>query len=480
MAIEPKIGKNITKQPSKPRLLLVILVIIVGMVVVIAVGLFLYYQQSVEQTDGALTPTPLTLDNACISQSVDTEHMDIFDSHVHIMTKVSTSQIISEMDRAGVSMSLLYPIDGNNDSDSLKAMSQYPGRFVTFVDTPDSPEPSTWFKQGQTFVKFAEAQLNTGKFYGIGETNLRYYGASGVTPPPDIYISPDSPLWFQLVDLSAKYHVPISFHFIPDDPVANTAFERMLGHNKDATVIWAHLGFNNMPLDRSKLNDFLLRYPNLYFDTAGIQNMQNPPPQINSNWALLANQSNGQGQLNEDWKQFFETWNSRILFGSDAGGGPNGLERWLNYASNTSNGATPDAIGHWRHLLSNLDYNSAQNILSGNARVLFLKEQQPAYDYSVSADSKCYPISVSSNSSISALTYNPSTHTITFTVASSNGTTGNAVITIPAKLIDRNITASVDGQSVKSQSTSNSTSTTISLEYTGGIRSITLSAVSTP
>jgi hypothetical protein len=500
------------------------LIIIVGSIVVIAGGFFWYYQQSTEQnkyapgtqvtqksssgetpstpseeanqnavpktsaqtntttdqvsaqTDIVPLPTQSTTNISCTSPA-DTRYMDIFDSHVHIMTQVSTSQIISEMDKAGVSVSLLYPIDGNDDSSSLEAISKYPGRFITFVDTPDSPQPSTWLTQGQTFLTFAEAQLKTGKFYGIGETNLRYYSGE-ITPPPTVYVSPDTSLWLQLVDLSAKYHVPTSFHFVPDDPVANAAFEKMLSHNKDAILIWAHLGFNNMPLNSATLNDFLLRYPNLYFDTAGIQNMQNPLPQSNSNWARLADQSNS-GQLKEEWRKFFETWNSRILFGSDAGGGSNGLERWLNYTDNTSDGAPSDAVGHWRSLFSSLDDNAARNILNANARELFLKKQRPVYNYSVSSGGKCYSISVSSSSSVSALTFNSSTRTITFTVADSNGTTGNAVITIPTTLVGGKFTASVNGQSVKSQSTSNPTNTTISLEYTGSIKSITLSAPGT-
>jgi len=376
--------------------------------------------------------------------------------------------MISEMDKAGVSVSLLY----TDASSSLSSISQYPGRFITFVDTPDSPQPSTWLTQGQAFVTSAEEQLKTGKYYGIGEANLRYYSGPGVpVPPPNIYVPADTPVWLQLVDLSARYHVPISFHFVPDDPVANAAFERMLSHNKDAIPIWSHLGFNNMPLNSTALNDYLLRYPHLYFDTAGIQGMQKP----GSNWDhLMPN-----GKLSEEWKQFFETWNARILLASDAGGGQNGLERWLNYESNTSDGAPPNSIGHWKSLLSYLDYNSARNILSANSRELFLKEQRPPYDYSISSDGKCYSISVSSNSSVSGLAFDRDTRAVTFTVAGSIGTTGSATITIPTTLVRGNFTAQVDGQSVQIKEMSNAAYTTISLEYAGGIRAITLGATDT-
>jgi hypothetical protein len=203
--------------------------------------------------------------------------------------------------------------------------------------------------------------------------------------------------------------------------------------------------------------------------------MQNPLPQSNSNWALLADQSNN-GKLKEEWKQFFETWNARILFGSDAGGGSNGLERWLNYVNNTSDGAPRDAVGHWKSLLANLEYNSARNILSGNARALFLKEQKLPYNYSVTSDRNCYSISISSTSSVSALIFNQNTRTITFTVAGSSGTTGSVAITIPTKLVGGNFTASVDGQSVQIKEVSNSNDITINLEYAGGIRTVVITA----
>ena len=421
------------------------------------------------QTDAAL-PAPSTPNILCTSPT-DTKHMDIFDSHAHIGPKVSASQMISKMDKAGVSVTNIY----GEESRSLEAISTYPNRFITFVDPSDSPQPSTWLNQGQSFVKSAEAQLKTGKFYGIGEANLRYYSGK-LIPPPTIYVPADTPAWLQLVDLSAQYHVPISFHFVPDDTAANAAFERMLSHNKDAILIWAHLGFNNMPLNSAILSDFLLRYPHLYFDTAGIQNMQqDPAPQANSNWWMLTSQADN-GQLNEEWRQFFETWNSRILFGSDAGGGGNSMERWLNYADDSVKGAAPNAVGHWTRLLSNLDYNAARNILGSNSRALFLKEKIPPSDYVVSSGGKCYSISVSSDSSVSALTFNQSTRTITFTVAGSGGTTGNAIVTIPTTLVGGNFTASVDGQSVPIKEMSNSADTIITLEYAGGIRKVVLSA----
>lgn len=427
-------------------------------------------KQVTAPTDVVLPPAPSVPNISCISQYSTKKNIDIFDSHTHMSPTVDAPRMISEMDKAGVSMANLYA----DDSHALEAISQYPGRFITFVETPESTGPSNWLTRGQAFVTAAEAQLKTGKYHGIGETNLRLSDKNGNVATPDVYVVPDTPVWLQLVDLSARYHVPISFHFVPEDATANAAFERMLNHNKDATLIWAHLGFNSMALDSTVLNDYLLRYPHLYFDTAGIQNMQKPIPLDGSNWARLADQSDN-GKLKAEWKKFFETWNSRILFGTDAGGGGNSLERWLNYASNTAEGAPPDAIGHWRSLTSYLDYNSARNILSANARALFLKEQKPSYDYLISSDGECHHIFVSSTSSVSALTFNQSTKTIKFTIADSIGTTMSATITIPMTLVKGSFAAQVDGQSVPIKEKSSSTDTIINLEYAGGIKIVVLS-----
>lgn len=410
-------------------------------------------------------PSSTSTPSVSCAKPADTRQMDIFDSHAHIPPTITATQIISEMNKAGVSVTNIY-------SGTLETSSQNPGRFITFVDTPDSPRMSEWYKQGQTFFTSAETQLKTGKYYGIGEANLRYYSGD-IVPPPTAYVTPDTPLWLQLVDLSAKYSVPISFHFVPDDAVANAAFEKMLSHNKDATLLWAHLGFNNMTLNSATLSDYLLRYPHLYLDTAGIQNMQRALPLPNSNWAVLADQSNN-GRLKEEWRKFFETWNSRIMFGSDAGGGSNGLGRWLNYSDTISDDAPGDAVGHWRSLLSTTDQNVARNILSANSREMFLKEQKPQYDYSVSSGGACHSVSVISESSVSALTFNQETHVIAFTIADSTGTNGSASVNIPKSLITGDIKVYVDGKEQTKQSTSSATGTSIQFEFAGGIRSITI------
>jgi len=414
---------------------------------------------------GAFLSAP---DNSCAPLLTDTspDNLKLFDAHVHMTSDYTSAFVISEMDQARVGMALLYPDGKSDDQTSLDYMSQYPGRFSSFVAYKHTDDPH--------FIDYVKTQLNTGKFTGIGEINLRYYSGSSYTPPPTAYIVPDSPLILQLVDLSAAYDVPISFHFVPDDPDANAAFERMLNRNKNATFLWCHLGFNNMPLNADTLNGYLLRYPNLFFDTAGIQNMMSEPGELGSNWrGVLVNQSDG--HLNAQWKQLFETWNARILWGSDAGGG-NDPNRWFNYANNTVQNFPPDATGRWRGALANLDPNSARNIFNANARAVILKEARPAYNYSVASDGQCFPISIRSGSSVSALAFDRAASTITFKTADSSGTANSAVVFVPAGLLNGTFTVQVNGKSVQFGDAPHDTYTSINIGYGGGINTIAITA----
>ncbi len=433
-------------------------------------------------TNAAAAPQQARLsvntNNNCNPQLADTSMPDLalFDAHTHITPSYNAGFVVSEMNNAGVEIANLYPIAGDTDSTSQSFVAQYPGRFVTFVSLPDYPQNSQWLKDGEAYVSYVKAQLETGKFYGIGEVNLRYYDNASYTPPPAIYVPPDNELMLQIVNLSATYHVPISFHFVPDNSTDNVALQHMLSYNKNATFIWAHLGFNNMPLNISTLNDYLLRYPNLYLDTAGIQNMMNEPPGApNSNWNIIVNQNSG--RLNPAWQHFFDTWNSRILWGSDAGGG-NDMRRWLNYANNAVQGVTGNAVGHWRHALAVLDQNAVHNIFSANAKFVLLKQARPAYNYSVaSSNGQCTTVLVHSNSSISSLSFDVVANKLTFEAADSNGTSNYAVVSIPTSLIDGTFSVEVNGKNAPFTKTFNSTYNNIKVGYGGGIDTIAVMAM---
>jgi len=410
-------------------------------------------------------------DGICAPPLTDTspDNLKIFDSHVHVSSDYTSDLVISEMDAGGVSMANLYP---DNENTGLDYIARYPSRFFTFAGFPGN---GSWVNKGQRFIDHLKSQLSTGRFKGLGEIDLRLTDKTfNYSLPPEIYVPPDSAAMLQVVDLSASYNVPISFHFVPDDPAANAALERMFSYNKKAILIWCHLGFNEMPLNASTLNSYLLRYPNLYLDTAGVQNMMGEPGEVSSNWrGALVNQSDG--HLNAEWKEFFETWNSRILWGSDAGGGE-GEVRWLNYANNTVKDFPPDAVGRWRSALANLDSNSARNIFVANAEAIILKKARPAYNYSVASNGQCFPISIRSNSSVSSLVFDQATGTIAFKTADSSETAGSAVVSIPTGLLNGAFRVQVNGQNVQFGEASSLAHTDISIGYGGGINTIAIKA----
>jgi predicted TIM-barrel fold metal-dependent hydrolase len=131
-----------------------------------------------------------------------------------------------------------------------------------------------------TFQKTALEILKAGAV-GFGEMSAEHFSLG----PDHPYEStlPDHPLFLLLADIAAEHHVPIDIHMeaIPEEmplpaglhspPNPKTlrpniaAFERLLAHNRKATIIWAHAGWCNTGCRTADLcADLLRRHPNLF------------------------------------------------------------------------------------------------------------------------------------------------------------------------------------------------------------------------
>ena len=127
------------------------------------------------------------------------------------------------------------------------------------------------------------------------------------------FVPADHPLLLLLADIAARHNVPIDIHFdpIPEDiktPEALsspknphelkeniTAFERLLSHNPNAKIVWAHAGSDPVGFYTPELVSKLLKkHSNLYCSirtTLKVNNpMRHPLRGINPNWiAVLKN-----------------------------------------------------------------------------------------------------------------------------------------------------------------------------------------------
>ena len=209
----------------------------------------------------------------------------------------------------------------------LPLLRQHPGKLAILagggtlnamiqqsVKTGDSgPEVQRRFRER------AEEIIRMGGI-GFGEMTSEHF--AGGTPYQ--YAPNDHPLFLLLADISAQHGAPIVIHLEaapqdmptpaglrPPNPPrvrANLApFERLLAHNRNARIVWAHLGSDSLGRRTPELTSrFLRANSNLFIE------IKTDPLDPRSNYPLDAN-----GRLKPDWRQLFVEFPERFLIGSD-------------------------------------------------------------------------------------------------------------------------------------------------------------------
>jgi predicted TIM-barrel fold metal-dependent hydrolase len=172
-----------------------------------------------------------------------------------------------------------------------------------------------------TFEAEAEAIARAGAL-GFGEIAIEHL-SSGRGGHPYESVPADHPLLLALVDVAARLGLPVDIHMeaVPEDmpsprdappnpqrlPANIAAFERLLDHNRQATVIWAHAGWD-LTLERTVplMRSLLARHPNLFMsvkvDPAGPQRTSPFGPD---------------GSLRPGWRKMLSDFPDRFMIGSD-------------------------------------------------------------------------------------------------------------------------------------------------------------------
>jgi len=193
-------------------------------------------------------------------------------------------------------------------------------------------------------VTYVENQLKSGSVRGIGEIPLRHKKAAVNYPA-------DHPIVLQILDLVARYDVPINLHV---EKSYAEELDRALAHNGDAKVIWAHAG----DAPPSTLRSMMKKHANLHADLS----CRNP---YFKRGHPVSEQSltNDRGALKSEWKELFEDFPDRFLFGSDVGGQNQDRVKQLG-----------EVVKYYRSVLGRLKSETAEKIGHGNAeRLLKMK-----------------------------------------------------------------------------------------------------------
>jgi predicted TIM-barrel fold metal-dependent hydrolase len=171
----------------------------------------------------------------------------------------------------------------------------------------------------QRFRARAEEILRMGAV-GFGEMTSEHFASE----TPYQYAPSDHPLFLLLADIAAERGAPIVIHLEaatrdmptpallgpPNPPQVRenmAAFERLLAHNRDARIVWAHFGSDWLGQRTPALARRLLRAnPNLFME------IKTDPLNQRSNYPLDAN-----GKIKPDYLQLFTEFPDQFLIGSD-------------------------------------------------------------------------------------------------------------------------------------------------------------------
>ena len=217
----------------------------------------------------------------------------LINAHMHGEQGIPVETQIAEMDRAGVSRTVLLL----EAADAAAVYARYPSRIIPFLQ-------ETRLRFG-TEISVSGLALATGLYYGIGEVGLRHWPTGRAT----VDIPGDNAGMKAICDTAAGRGMPVNVHL---DIMYVAELERLLAYNRLCTVIWAHVGSvpptiapRIVPADIKVL---LARHPNLYADLACLS----PLPSC-QRWSLL----DADGRLDPDWKDLFESYPDRFLHAVD-------------------------------------------------------------------------------------------------------------------------------------------------------------------
>ena len=147
-----------------------------------------------------------------------------------------------------------------------------------------------------------------GEIYGIGELMSRHDDLTALTygEPPRA----DHPALLEVYDLAAEFGLPVLIHHnisgsYMKEPIYLEEMQRALAHNRDANIIWAHVGVSRR-VEVEGLpdiaDDMLANNPNLFFDIS---------------WVVFDEHINKDADSLRRWADLLEKYPTRFMIGSD-------------------------------------------------------------------------------------------------------------------------------------------------------------------
>ena len=259
----------------------------------------------------------------------------LIDAHSHVPNATAIDAYVAAMKRHNVLKVVLLGVGGLQKEDTAwltAASKKYPDRVVAGLPLADPTSESA--------ASQLELQLDRGKPRLIGEVHMRLVGRRLIDRDPN------SPTFGKILDVAAKFEVPIVIHYELTD-AAETALDRALAAHRKSTIVLAH-GGEGPP---RRLDRLLLRNPNLFVDLSGMHFQRTP---------ALASET---GPLDPGWKALIEKMPDRFMIGVDV------------WAARLFEPAMLDRLFMWtRRILGELRLDVAERVAHRNAAKLYRLE----------------------------------------------------------------------------------------------------------
>ncbi|MFQ5572365.1 MAG: amidohydrolase family protein [Rhodothermales bacterium] len=311
----------------------------------------LMFLTAFSRTDPDQGAEPIPHERNVLSEQQPTDLLYI-DTHNHIVGRRDrrsgrldvegpARSALESMNASGVQRTLIMPMPQVEDQqhklyldDLLPLVEQYPDRFAVLGGGGSlNVLIQRAISAGQVTDDIMEefeataAELIKKGAVGFGEMTAEHLSMR--PDHPYIAAPPDHPLFLRLADLAATYGVPIDLHMeaIPEDmprpsrlrspnPSVLKAnipgLERLLAHNREANIVWVHLGWDNTGLRTVDLTRRLLeKHPNLYLSLRVASGMQ-ARNVVQSTFPV-----DSQGHLKPEWLELLTAFPDRFVIGSD-------------------------------------------------------------------------------------------------------------------------------------------------------------------
>lgn len=265
------------------------------------------------------------------------------DTHVHLIGdrgpsmdyRGAVAAALAVMEESGIQKMILMPppqVEGMAPGDSDSFLPALKGQLARFAFLGGggslnpliqaTPPEAVDDRVRRRFEAKAADILKSGAA-GFGEMTAHHLSAT--TGHPYESTPADHPLFLLLADITARHGAVIDFHFdvvaedmktpdwlaSPPNPAvfrANLpAFERLLAHSREARIVWAHAGSDQLGHWTAELSRRLLgAHPNLFMS------LRMGPGRAPQNHPLTMS-----GELKPEWLRLFQDFPDRFVLGGD-------------------------------------------------------------------------------------------------------------------------------------------------------------------